>query len=126
MSRQNILAIDCGTQSLRALIFDQKGQILAESRIEYQPYFSLNPGWAEQDPEVYWNALCSSCKQLRDQYPEEFKQICAVGVTTRRDTMINLDADGNPLRMAIIWLDQRKAKPAYHPAFPIRVVLKLK
>ena len=50
MVDKTILAIDCGTQSLRAIIFSQKGELLERVQIEYEPYFSKHPGWAEQDP----------------------------------------------------------------------------
>ena len=51
--KQYILAIDNGTQSVRALIFDLDGQLIEKSKIEIEPYFSENPGWAEQHPEYY-------------------------------------------------------------------------
>jgi len=49
---ENLLAIDNGTQSVRALIFDPRGKLLARQRIPIQPYYSTAPGLAEQDPEV--------------------------------------------------------------------------
>ena len=52
-----LLAIDNGTQSLKALIFDLQGRLLAKESIEFIPYFSKKPTWAEQDPEVFWKAL---------------------------------------------------------------------
>ena len=55
-----ILAIDCGTQSLRALLFSPSGDLLAKARETYTPYTSPCPGWAEQDPEIYWSALCKT------------------------------------------------------------------
>ena len=49
-----VLAVDCGTQSLRALILDKKGKILAQEAVVYQPpYFSTQPGYAEQNPDFY-------------------------------------------------------------------------
>lgn len=53
MNDQAILAIDCCTQSLRALLFSPNGELLAKARETYTPYVSHRPGWAEQDPEVY-------------------------------------------------------------------------
>jgi sugar (pentulose or hexulose) kinase len=49
-----ILALDNGTQSIRALLFDLKGQLVAKSKVEIEPYFSKQPGWAEQEPAYYW------------------------------------------------------------------------
>ena len=53
MDNKTILAVDCGTQSLRAILFSKKGEMLARVQIEYEPYFCKNPGWAEQNPELY-------------------------------------------------------------------------
>ena len=57
----NILTIDCGTQSLRALIFNADGILLAFHQIHFNPYYSEKPGWAEQNPEIYWEALKKAC-----------------------------------------------------------------
>ncbi len=105
-----LLSIDCGTQSLRALIFDSEGNLRAGARVEYEPYSSPHPGWAEQDAEVYWSSLCQACRELKDSHQELFAGIAGVAVTTQRDTLINVDKEGTPLRPAILWLDQRKAK----------------
>ena len=48
-----LLSIDNGTQSVRALLFDTQGNLLAKGKVELDPYFSSQPGWAEQDPEYY-------------------------------------------------------------------------
>ncbi len=105
-----LLSIDCGTQSLRGLIFDSEGNLRAAAKVEYQPYTSPHPGWAEQDAEVYWSSLCQACRELRDSQPKLFAGIAGIAVTTQRDTMINVDKEGRPLRPAILWLDQRKAE----------------
>jgi len=117
-----ILTIDNGTQSIRALIFDLKGNLVAKSRIELDAYFSNNPGWAEQNADYFWQMLAQCCQQLWQQsevvehgYREK---IIAVTVTTQRGTVVNLDKNNNPLRPAILWLDQRlcqqnKAMPWY-------------
>ena len=108
-----ILSIDCGTQSLRAILFSQKGKMLERVQIEYEPYFSHQAGWAEQDPELYWTSLVQACQKLKSSNPELFKAIAGVGVTTQRASMINVDDDGIPLRPAILWLDQRKSEPVW-------------
>lgn len=103
-----ILAIDNGTQSVRALIFDLDGQLVAKSKIDIDPYFSAEPGWAEQEPEYYWAMLCKACQQLWPQLDFPKSQIKAVTITTQRATMVNVDRDGKPLRPAFVWLDQRQ------------------
>jgi sugar (pentulose or hexulose) kinase len=108
---KTILAIDCGTQSIRGIIFSPKGELLERVQLEYEPYFSKYPGWAEQDPELYWNSLANVCLKLKSLNKALFSRIAGIGVTSQRASMINVDEDGEPLRPAIIWLDQRKAKP---------------
>ncbi len=106
---KTILAIDCGTQSLRAILFSLKGEILALHKISFEPYKSLNPGWAEQDTEIYREALNTACQALKLGSPEYFNQIAGVGVTTMRDSLVNVDKYGKTLRPLMVWLDQRKA-----------------
>ncbi|MDZ7700204.1 MAG: FGGY-family carbohydrate kinase [Deltaproteobacteria bacterium] len=103
-----ILAIDNGTQSLKALLFDAQGMLRAHVRVPFKPYFSKHPGWAEQDPEVFWEALCKACNALWEQNGVDKGCIAGVALTTQRGTVINLDKNGRPLRPAILWLDQRK------------------
>jgi sugar (pentulose or hexulose) kinase len=108
MSKDCVLAIDNGTQSVRALVFDTQGNLLAKSRVEIEPYYSTAPGLAEQDPQVFWQAVCSACQQIW-ALPGNFKErIAGVSLTTQRSTVINVDSDGNSLRPAIVWLDQRR------------------
>ena len=102
-----LLSIDNGTQSLKALIFDLKGNLIAKEQVVFEPYYSENPGWAEQDPDVFWQSLCQACQGIWRQgnYKE---RIAGVSVTTQRSTVVNIDKNGKPLRPAMIWLDQRK------------------
>jgi sugar (pentulose or hexulose) kinase len=105
-----ILAIDCGTQSIRAMLFDFKGKLLNKAKVSIEPYKTPKPGWAEQDPGYYWENLCLACRQLWakcDHRPE----IKGVSLTTQRSTLVNLAANGQPLRPAIHWLDQRRVEP---------------
>ncbi|WP_255375130.1 FGGY family carbohydrate kinase, partial [Oleiphilus sp. HI0061] len=64
MSEQYIFTIDNGTQSVRAIIFDTQGNLIAKGKQELEPYFSSQPGWAEQDPEYYWSSLKKACDKL--------------------------------------------------------------
>ena len=103
-----ILAIDNGTQSLKALIFDLEGGLLFKERVPFRPYFSEHPGWAEQDPLLFWKALCQACTGLWKQDGVDRERIAGVAITTQRGTIVNVDREGKPLRQAILWLDQRK------------------
>ncbi|WP_336368251.1 FGGY-family carbohydrate kinase [Marinobacter sp. C2H3] len=104
-----ILAIDNGTQSVRALLFDAQGNLVGKGKQEIEPYFSTQPGWAEQRPEYFWDNLRLACQQLWASTDARPDQVAGVTVTTQRGTVINLDEHGQPLRPAIIWLDQRHA-----------------
>jgi sugar (pentulose or hexulose) kinase len=105
-----ILAIDNGTQSIRALLFDTRGNLLGKGKQEIEPYFSEQPGWAEQHPEYFWDNLGIACQQLWQTTSARPQQVVGVTVTTQRGTVVNLDREGKPLRPAIIWLDQRHAR----------------
>ena len=107
---ENLLAIDNGTQSVRALLFDPAGNLLAKQRIQVEPYFSTAPGLAEQDPEVFWQAICQAVRGLLAQQEVDASSIAAVSLTTQRSTVINVDEQGKPLRPAISWLDQRRTE----------------
>jgi sugar (pentulose or hexulose) kinase len=106
---ENLLAIDQGTQSARALLFDPRGNLLAKNRVLIEPYYSTAPGLAEQDPNLFWKAICEACQGLWVMGVDK-SSIAAVSLTTQRSTMINVDKLGKPLRPAIHWLDQRRTQ----------------
>lgn len=110
MTSETIMSIDHGTQSVRALLFDPRGNLLAKSQVFIKPYFSSQPGWAEQDPKVFWDSLCEACQQLWLQPGAKKESIKAVVLTTQRSTLVNVDQSGKPLRPAIVWLDQRRTE----------------
>lgn len=105
---QYFLAIDNGTQSVRAMVFDQCGQLVAKSKVDIEPYVSPEPGWAEQHPDYFWSSLCQACHELWPQLPFPREEIKAVSVTTQRATVVPLNSEGEPVRRAISWLDQRQ------------------
>lgn len=113
-----VLVFDIGTQSTRALLVSSEGKILAKAQKGHHPaYVSRKSGWAEQDPDFYYQNLCRVSRQLRESFPDIFAQIRAVTLTTIRCTSVCLGRDGEPLRPAILWLDQRRASgtPALKP-----------
>lgn len=109
-----LLSIDNGTQSVRAMVFDQHGKLHAKSKIDIEPYVSRQPGWAEQDPEYYWSSLCQACQELWPMLDFPRESIEAVSITTQRATVVALDKNGNSVYPAITWLDQRQidSKPS--------------
>jgi len=106
---ENLLAIDNGTQSVRAIVFDPNGNMLYKARVLFEPYFSKAPGLAEQDPEVFWKAVSDACQDLWKQGLNK-SSLAAVSLTTQAGTVINLDRKGQPLRPAISWLDARRTE----------------
>jgi len=107
-NNEYLLAIDNGTQSVRAMVFDQNGQLVAKSKVDIEPYFSTQPGWAEQHADYFWDALCRACQALWPQLDIPRESIRALSVTTQRATVIPMGSDNLPLRSAISWLDQRQ------------------
>jgi sugar (pentulose or hexulose) kinase len=103
------LTIDNGTQSIRALVFDHRGILVAKTKIDIEPYLSPQPNWAEQDANYFWDSLCQACQQLWPLLPFDKSLIKAVSITTQRATMVAVDKSGEPLRPAFVWLDQRQA-----------------
>lgn len=108
MAQDVVLAIDNGTQSIRALLFDLQGNLVAKSRIPIEPYFSKQPGWAEQHPDYFWESLCQACRRLWDETDIPKAAVQGVALTTQRASVVNVDRDGKPLRPAMLWLDQRR------------------
>ena len=108
MAGDLILAIDHGTQSVRALLFDLRGNLLAKSRVPIDSYQSPAPGLYEQAPEFFWEAVCQACQLLWLMPGVKKESLAGVAITTQRSTVINVDEQGRPLRPAIVWLDQRR------------------
>ncbi|HQF63193.1 MAG TPA: FGGY-family carbohydrate kinase [Anaerolineaceae bacterium] len=108
MTAEHILAIDNGSQSVRALVFDLQGQLIAKSRVALPPYATPQNGWVEQDPAVFWQTVCEACQKLWTMPGVHKDALAGVALTTQRSTVINVDQAGRPLRPAITWMDQRR------------------
>lgn len=105
-----ILSIDCGTQSIRAMLFDKRGELVEKEKVRFEPYVSPQEGYAEQDPDLYWDKICLAIRGLKEKREDLFGSIIGVTVTCMRDVGICLDKDKNPLRPAILWMDRRVAR----------------
>jgi len=105
---ETILSIDLGTTGLKVALVGLDGNVIASEGGEY-PILSPRPGWAEQDPELWWKALVEGCGRLRQGSPEAFASTVGVGVCGQMHTQVCLDAQGCVLRPAISWMDQRSA-----------------
>ncbi len=103
-----ILAIDQGTTSTRAIIFDAQGAPRAQSARELPQVFP-QAGWVEHDAEEIWRATKDVCRRALEEFGDA-KRIAAIGITNQRETTILWDrATGQPLHNAIVWQDRRTA-----------------
>ncbi|MEA4959184.1 MAG: FGGY-family carbohydrate kinase [Anaerolineaceae bacterium] len=108
MAGEQLLSIDVGTQSTRALIFDPQGNLLAKAQVQHPEYQSPQPGWTEMEAPVFWGALCQACQELWTKPGVDKSAIKGVTITTQRANLVNLDKVGKPLRPVINWSDQRR------------------
>ena len=108
MPPSTYLGIDVGTTGVKVALVTADGGV---RRLEVIPHATAHPqpGWAEQDADFYWGALCEVSRRLKEQAGPLWRQILAVTVTCIRDTCVCLDISGRPLRPAILWLDKREA-----------------
>lgn len=106
-----VIAIDYGTQSVRVSIVNKFGKFLAFEQEQYiSPYFSMRPGYAEQNPDFYYECMCKAAKRLTEKNKELVKKCSSISATCFRDSSCFLDENYSNLRPAIIWLDQRQAE----------------
>ncbi len=104
-----ILAIDQGTTSSRAILFDESREIAATGQQEFTQHFPA-PGWVEHDPEDLWSTTVATCRDAIDQAGSDAARIAAIGITNQRETTIVWDkATGKPVHNAIVWQDRRTA-----------------
>ena len=120
-----ILVFDGGTQSIRCALFNVSGQMLDFVKIPIQPYFSEQPGFAEQHCEYFWEKFCQASRELLARNSTQTRSLVAVTLTTQRGVYINLDKDGNALRPAISWLDRRQADPRRFAPLWLEAALKV-
>lgn len=105
------LTFDFGTQSVKVALFDDRGDIVAFEKEDYEePYVSPLPNFAEQRPDYYYECMCRAAKRLTSSHPELMERISAGTVDCFRDSAVLLDKDMKPVRPMIIWLDQRMAR----------------
>jgi glycerol kinase len=106
---QYVLALDQGTTSSRAIVFDRAGQIISSAQREYQQIYP-QPGWVEHDPLEIWASQNSTATEALSRADLNAAAIAAVGVTNQRETTVVWDRDtGKPVYNAIVWQDRRTA-----------------
>ncbi|HPG39964.1 MAG TPA: glycerol kinase GlpK [bacterium] len=105
-----ILALDQGTTSSRAIVFDHSGNIITVAQKAYQQHFP-KPGWVEHDPLEIWQTQLYVAQQALQQAGITGAQIHALGITNQRETTIVWDrTTGKPVHNAIVWQDRRTAE----------------
>ncbi|MFO1512919.1 MAG: glycerol kinase GlpK [Verrucomicrobiota bacterium] len=104
-----ILALDQGTTSSRALVFDHNGAVVATAQQEFRQLFP-QPGWVEHDPQEIWATQFEAAQRALQQAQLTANDIAAIGVTNQRETTVVWDrATGKPIGNAIVWQDRRTA-----------------
>ncbi len=103
---QLLLGIDVGTTAAKAALFTPDGQLQSVGESEY-PVHYVRPGWVEQNPEDWWQAVCAATRQALTQVPQGAERIMGLAVSAQAPTLIALDQTGKPLRPALIWMDRR-------------------
>ncbi|MBE1295696.1 glycerol kinase GlpK [Phycobacter azelaicus] len=102
-----ILAIDQGTTSTRAILFDDKMQVAGSAQQEFPQYFP-QAGWVEHDPEEIWSSTLEVCRRVIAQQGVTVAQIAAIGITNQRETTVVWDREtGQAIHKAIVWQDRR-------------------
>src|SRR4051812_8868743 len=101
-----LLGIDIGTTAAKAALFGLDGHLQAVGSAEY-PLYHIRVGWVEQQPEDWWQATCSAIRQALSQVESGAERIAGICVSAQAPTLIPLDANGQPLRLALIWMDRR-------------------
>lgn len=110
MQDPTILTFDLGTQSMRAMVVDTKGDIIAYQQYKYPvAYVSIEPGYAEVDPLMYYRVISILMKGLLEKDPACLEHCIGVTLACIRDTIVLLDDQIHPIRDAILWLDHRLA-----------------
>ena len=120
-----ILALDSGSQSSRALLFDRDGAVLAVGRGEHAPMKHPEEGAVEQDPTDIRDALFGSIRRCLEGWGGDPARIAGGALTTQRNTLLPIAADGAPLRDAVSWLDRRTAPVDSEPSRAVRALLKV-
>lgn len=105
MSAQ-LLGIDIGTSACKVAVFDEDGKVLAQSNKEYKVYYPQS-GWAEQDADEWWNAICAGIKDVLSQNSVNAELIAGIGVDGQSWSAIPVNSEGRPLYRTPIWMDTR-------------------
>lgn len=108
-TRRYVMALDQGTTSSRALLFDQNGEVLAVSQQEFKQHYP-QPGWVEHDAEEIWFTQLSVARDVLVRAGASWQDVAAIGITNQRETTVVWDKEtGKPVAPAIVWQCRRTA-----------------
>ncbi|NWG13096.1 MAG: glycerol kinase GlpK [Acidobacteria bacterium] len=108
-SGKYILALDQGTSSSKAFLFNREGRVVAQAGRDFRQIYP-RPGWVEHDPEEIWSSQLEAAREVIDRSGASPAEITAIGITNQRETAIVWDAEtGKPLYNAIVWQCRRTA-----------------
>jgi xylulokinase len=103
-----LIGIDLGTSTCKVIAVDREGKVVEVASSDY-PMINLRPGWAEQEPELWWEATGRAITELTSRLPEGGSEVVGIGLCGQMHGLTPLDADGAVIRPAILWNDQRAA-----------------
>ena len=106
-----LLGLDVGTTAIKGVLFNEEGESIAQFSSEYNLDLS-KPDFVELNPDIYWESAKKVIRQILAKSKRKPKEIKALSISSQGETLICVDREGNPLRKAIVWLDNRSKKEA--------------
>lgn len=107
--KKYILALDQGTTSSRAILFDKSGAIVSMAQKEFEQIFP-HPAWVEHNPSEIWDSQYKMAKKVLEQAGVKAEEVDSIGITNQRETTVVWDkSSGEPIYNAIVWQDRRTA-----------------
>jgi len=104
-----VVGIDLGTSGCKVLALSEDLEVVAEASAKYDTVIP-RPGWAEQNPAEWWNAVFTALRKVSKSLKEKSARIAGIGLTGQMHSLVLIDRDGRVLRPAILWNDQRNFK----------------
>ena len=107
--KKYMMALDQGTTSSRAILFDEKGSVVHTAQREFKQYFP-QPGWVEHNADEIWSSILSVIAGVLSEKNISSDQIAGIGITNQRETTVVWDRHtGNPVYHAIVWQSRQTA-----------------
>ena len=104
-----LLGIDIGTSACKVALFDESGAVIGQANQPYPLYYP-NPGWVEQDPEEWWQAICRGIREVLEKSGIGAQEIAGIGIDGQSWSCIPVDREGNCLARTPIWMDTRSGQ----------------